>query len=117
MSEEVRPPGMTTIAPDVLIAIARLATLSVEGVSSMSPVKSGVNRLLKRTHQGDGVVVEIDDDIVNIDIYTVLQKNINIRAVSREIQNNIARAISEMVGMQVGFINIHIEDINYNPEV
>lgn len=36
--------------------------------------------------------------------------------VSRSIQHQISRAISEMVGMDVGKVNIHIEDIDYSPE-
>jgi len=116
MSDTPRPPGLTTIAPDVLIAIARLSALNVDGVSYMSPVKAGVNRLLRRAHQGEGVLVEITDDTVNVDIYVVLNNDVNIRKVSRKIQEDVARAISEMVGMEVGAINIHVEDISFDPE-
>jgi uncharacterized alkaline shock family protein YloU len=35
------------------------------------------------------------------------------REVSRNIQHDVARAISTTVGMQVGRINIHIEDMDY----
>ena len=40
-----RASGKTTIAPGVLLTIARLTTLSVEGVSRLSNVPSGVKRL------------------------------------------------------------------------
>lgn len=116
MSEETRPPGVTTIAPDVLLSIARLATLQVDGVSRMSDIPGGVNRLLKRGHHSQGVNINIVDNTVSADIYVVLDKNVNIRDVSHHIQNQVARAISEMVGMEVGQINIHIEDINYAEE-
>jgi uncharacterized alkaline shock family protein YloU len=116
MSEDPRPPGLTTIAPDVLIAIARLTTLNVAGVSHMNPAPGGVNRLLKRGHQGEGVFIEIHDDVVDVDIYVVMNNGVNIRKVSREIQEDVARAISEMVGMHVGEINVHIEDIFFPPE-
>ena len=33
------------------------------------------------------------------------------------IQKEVARAISEMVGMEPGQINVHIEDIDYDEEV
>jgi uncharacterized alkaline shock family protein YloU len=32
---------------------------------------------------------------------------------SQIIQEKVSRAITEMVGMEVGKINIHIEDIDY----
>ena len=33
------------------------------------------------------------------------------------VQQTVARAISEMTGMEVGDVNIHIEDIDFNNEV
>jgi uncharacterized alkaline shock family protein YloU len=39
------------------------------------------------------------------------------REVSRNVQSQVARAISDMVGMQVGRVNIHIEDVDYPQEV
>ena len=116
MSEEVRPPGITTIAPDVLLSIARLTALQVEGVTRMSAVPVGVARLWRRSHIEDGVSITIEDKTVNADVYLVMDKNINIREVSRKVQKAIARAIEEMVGMESGQINIHIEDIHYDAE-
>ncbi len=108
--------GKTTIAPEVLLTIARLATLDVPGVSRMSPVPGGVNRLFKRGF-GEGVRIDIrDDDTVYADLYIILENDINIRDVSRLVQHRVARSISDMVGMQVGRVNIHIEDIDYPVE-
>jgi uncharacterized alkaline shock family protein YloU len=103
--------GKTTIAPDVLLTIARLTTLQVDGVSRLSPVPSGV-KLFKKGYE-DGVRIEIENDTVYADIYVILKSDVNIRDVSRNIQNDVGRAISEMVGMQIGRVNIHIEDIDY----
>lgn len=112
MPDYPRPPGKTTIAPEVLLTIVRMTTLSVEGVSSLSPVPGGVNRLFRRDYD-EGVRIEIDEDTVYTDLYVILDNDINIRQVSRILQKQVARAISEMVGMRVGRINIHIEDIDY----
>jgi uncharacterized alkaline shock family protein YloU len=38
----------------------------------------------------------------------------NVRKISREIQERVSRAISEMVGMEVGGVNIHIMDIDFS---
>jgi len=108
--------GKTTIAPEVLLTIARLTTLDVPGVSRMGPVPGGVNRLFKRGY-GEGVRIDIrDDDTVYADLYIILENDINIRDVSRLVQHRVARSISDMVGMQVGRVNIHIEDIDYPVE-
>jgi uncharacterized alkaline shock family protein YloU len=96
-------PGKTTVSPDVLVTIARLSTLSVPGV---------VNRLFRRGN-GDGVRIETEENTVFADLYFVVKQDVNIREVSRNIQKQVARAIQEMVGMEIGHINIHIEDIDY----
>ncbi len=104
--------GRTTISPDVLLVILQLTTLHVQGVSRMSSTPGGVNRILRRG-TGEGVRVLVKDDTVSADLHVILKNDVNMREVSRNIQHDIARAISTMVGMQVGRINIHIEDIDY----
>ncbi len=107
-------PGKTTLSPDVLVTIARMAVLSVEGVSHMAAVPVRVNRLLRRTIK-DGVEISVEDGVVYLDLYLVLKPDVNVREVSRNAQHQVARAISEMIGMEVGHVNIHIEDIDYGP--
>ncbi len=116
MKEEDPYQGTTTIAPDVLLTIAQLTTLNVNGVSRLGHVQTPVNQLLKRTQRREGVSIEIVDNVVYVDMYVVLKNDVNVRDVSHNIQREVARAISEMVGMTVGRVNIHIEDIDYPTE-
>lgn len=104
--------GKTTVSPEVLTTIARLSALGVSGVSRLAPVSGGVNRLFKRG-AGDGVRIETEENTVYVDLHLILKGDVNIREVSRNVQQNVARAIQEMVGMDIGYVNIHIEDINY----
>jgi uncharacterized alkaline shock family protein YloU len=109
--------GKTTIAPGVLHTIARLTALNVGGVSRLaSSLSTSVNRLFKGRYS-EGIIIDIQDDVVYLDLFIILKSNVNIRDVSRNIQRNVARAISEMVGMQVGRVNIHVEDIDYPEEI
>lgn len=117
MSETFRPIGKTTIAMDVLLTIARLTTLSVPGVSRLSDTKkTSVKGILKRGQTCEGICIEVQDDTVYADLYVILSSEVNIRDVSRKIQHDVSRAISDMVGMRVGRINVHIEDIDYPAE-
>ena len=111
---DYRSTGKTTLTPDVLLTIARMAAVEVKGVSRMAPVKGGVNSLLGRGN--DGVRIVVEDSNAYVDLYLVLDHDINIREVSRTVQQTVARAIVEMTGMEVGHVNIHIEDIDYNTE-
>ncbi|HEY62293.1 MAG TPA: Asp23/Gls24 family envelope stress response protein [Anaerolineae bacterium] len=112
MDNNLRTPGKTTISPEVILTIARLTTLEIEGVSRLCQIRPRVNELFKRT-QCEGVHLEIEDDRVYADIYVVLKNGVNVREVSRNIQNTVSQAILKMVGMNVGRINIHIEDIDF----
>ncbi len=105
--------GKTTLSPDVLLTIARMATLGVEGVSRMASVPGGFDRLFRRGGSAEGVQVTVEDGLVYMDLFVILQQDVNVREVSRNIQQHVARAISEMIGMDVGHVNIHIEDIDF----
>ena len=111
---DYRSAGKTTLTPDVLLTIARMAALEVDGVKRMAPVKGGVNSLLKRGN--DGVRIVVEDSNALIDLFLVLDSDVNIREVSRTVQQAVARAIAEITGLEVGHVNIHIEDIDYKIE-
>jgi uncharacterized alkaline shock family protein YloU len=117
MSDQSTTLGKTTISVDVLLTIARLTTLEVPGVSRMSNVPSRrFKTMLLHRQEQDGLHIEVVDDLVYTDLYVVLEPDVNIREVGRNIQIAVARAITEMIGMQVGNVNVHVEDIDY-PEV
>jgi len=104
--------GKTTIAPDVLTTIAKMTTLSIDGVSRMAYDAPNVNRIFHRK-SSNGVEIEIEDDTVFANLYVILENDVNIREVSRNIQHYVSRSIAEMVGMPVGRVNVHIVDIDY----
>jgi uncharacterized alkaline shock family protein YloU len=106
------PQGKTTVSPDVLTTIARLSALSVAGVSRFANLPGGVNRLFKRGIN-EGVRIETEDNVVVANLDLILKQDVNIREVSRNVQQQVARAIQEMVGMDVEAVNVHIEDIDY----
>jgi uncharacterized alkaline shock family protein YloU len=113
MSDQMSTPGKTTIAPDVLVTITRLTALSVPGVSRLATIPGGVNRLFKRG-ASEGVRLTVEDNNVYADLYVILMAETNVREISRAIQIKVTRAIQEMVGMDVGKVNIHVEDIDFD---
>ena len=111
------PLASVHIAPEVLLTITRLTATQVPGVSRLCSVPGGVNRLFKKNiQQADGLVIELTEDAVYIDIYVALQNDVVVRDVCRDIQRSVQRAITEMVGMHVGRVNVHVEDIDYPEE-
>jgi len=94
-----------------------LTTLQVDGVSRMHNLPSGVGRIFHKGDYGEGVHIKIEDDRIFADVHVVLENDVNIRDISRNVQNEVKRAFSEMVGMEVGRINVHIENIDYPTEL
>jgi len=113
MTDQTRTPGKTTIAPDVLISIAKLAALSVPGVKKLSDQPADVGTIFK-TKRGEGVKIEVENNTVYADLYLILDGDVKVRDVCRTVQDHVARAITEMVGMDVGRINVHVEDLVFS---
>ena len=113
--DEPRAPGITTVAPGVLVRIAQLTSLSVPGVAGLAPIPGGVNRLFKR-EAGDGVNIELANNSVAADLFLALDYGVEVRKVSRKVQRDVARALEDMVGMQVTRVDVHIEEIVFEHE-
>ena len=106
MNEHEQVPGNTTIAPEVMETIIQMTANDTLGVA----------RLANNNNAQNGVKMKIVDGAVNTDIYLVLDSDCNTLEVCKRVQKRVARAIKEMVGMNIGYVNIHIEDFNYPEE-
>ena len=91
--------GRVTIAPEVLVTIARLTSQSVEGVAQLCHQvgPSNVDRLLGRVAGGGGVQIAVVDDAVRVDLYIIVEPNANMRTVSQEMQRAVTRAIQTAI--------------------
>lgn len=108
--------GRVTIAPEVLVTIARLTAQSIEGVAHLC-YQIGpriLDRLLGRVAGSGGVEVVVADDAVRVDLHIIVDPDVDMRSVSIKIQEAVTRAIQDMVGMRVYAVNIHIQDVAYN---
>jgi uncharacterized alkaline shock family protein YloU len=105
------PDDKITIAPGVLLTLVRLAALQVPGVRRMGNTPGGVNRWLRHTPTERGVRILVEEQIVIVDAYVVADADANLREVSYNVQKQVARDIQENVGMVVGAVNVHIEDV------
>ncbi len=98
--------GTITIATTVLNTIARLTALSVPGVSRM-----GNNGQLLQP--ASGTTVKVVSGKVKADIFVVVRSDTNFYETGQKIQQEVTRAIKEIVGMDVQAINVYIQDVEY----
>jgi len=102
----------TTVDPEVILTIVRMATLSVPGVCRMASGPAGIDDLVKK-YYAEGVKIDVEDHTIYVDLYVVLYRDVDLRATARKIQKEVARSIEDMVGMNIGCVNVHIEDIEF----
>jgi len=113
----MEPQDTITIAPSVLITVARHAATQVKGVSRTATIPVDVVRLLKAHPMGSGVVLDIIGTTVKLDLYLLVKPGANIRTVSQEVQQAVTRSVEELVGMKVTGVNVHVEDVEFPPDV
>jgi uncharacterized alkaline shock family protein YloU len=53
----------------------------------------------------------VEDDVVYMDLYVIVEPNVNLLSLGRQIQQDVSRAINDMLGMHVGEINVHVQDV------
>jgi len=60
----------------------------------------------------EGISLTIKDNTLSADLYIVVAPDANIVEVGSTIQNVVASAIEEMVGIDVQEVNVYIQDIS-----
>ena len=102
--------GKTTIDPGVLVEISKLAALSVAGVTGLMQNTATAGGFLNKS-TSTGIKIDVENNTVYVDLYLKLSHEADLYNTSREVQEKVSRSIIEMVGMDVGQINVHIEDV------
>jgi uncharacterized alkaline shock family protein YloU len=72
-----------------------------------------VERVLGRPGQGSGVDLFVRDNRVTIDLHVVAEPEANLLRLGQTLQNEVGRAIQDMVGMEVTAVNVHIQDVDF----
>jgi uncharacterized alkaline shock family protein YloU len=105
------PLGVVRVTRQALITIVVNAALQIPGVVRMAQNNYQWSRLLGRELPKHGVALSIKENMVSADLYIVVASGINIVETGTAIQEEVASAIEEMVGMQVREVNVYIQDV------
>ncbi len=105
------PLGVVRVTRQTLITIVVNAALQIPGVVRMAQNNDQWSRLLGRELPKHGVALSIKENMVSADLYIVVASGITIVETGTAIQEEVASAIEEMVGMQVREVNVYIQDV------
>lgn len=103
--------GIVRVAHQVLATIVINTALQIPGVVRMAQRSEQWSRLRGREIPRQGVALTVKGTTVSADLYIVVSANCNIVDVGAAIQEEVASAIEEMIGLQVQEVNVYIQDI------
>jgi uncharacterized alkaline shock family protein YloU len=108
---ESQPTGVVRVARPVLTTIVRNTALQIRGVVCMAHTSDQWTRLLGRDIPQQGINLTIKDNTVSADLYLIVESGSNIVEVGTAVQEEVASAIENMIGMQVRNVNVYIQDV------
>ncbi len=98
-------PGRITVAPQVLRDIIQQTIAQVPGVARLAEMRVGPWAL------SGGVRLMMINDRVRIDLALVVRPDRPFREIARQVQEEIARAIHDLTGLEVAAVNVLIADV------
>ncbi len=109
--------GNVKISEEVVAIIAGMAATDVPGVAGMSGgIAGGIAEMLGKKNLSKGVKVEVGEKEAAIDLYIIVEYGCRIPDVAWEIQDRVRKAVTDMTGLNVVEVNIHIQGVNIDRE-
>ncbi len=101
--------GKVEIAPEVIEVIAGIAANEVSGVANMrGNIASNVSEKFGKKRHGKGIKVELMDEGIKIDLFTVLDYGVSVPKVAQKIQDSIRTTLRNMTALEILEINVHV---------
>ena len=109
MGEETTSLGGIHISPNAVATIAYHATLESYGVVGLAPknLAEGLANTITR-EPTRGVSVSYNGDIVDIEIYIVVEYGTRIASVANSVANTVRYHVEKALGLRVNTINVHV---------
>ena len=106
--------GEIKVGTNVYTNIAGNAATSCFGVKGMAirSVTDGLVHLLRKEAMGKGVRVTFqDDNSIAIDLHIMVDKGVNIRAISASIIKEVRYFVTKSTGTEVSAVNVFVDSI------
>lgn len=100
----------TYINKNMVVSIVSLATKEIQGVVDVyQPTKLNIKRLFNR-NIGKGVRIKYTNLGILIDIYVIVETDVEVNDVVYRIQQNVKNSITSLLPIKIKAINVHIMD-------
>ncbi len=105
--------GMIQISNTVIAKLAGHAATQCYGVVGMATrsSKDGLARLLKKESMDRGIKVKVNENVIDITLYVIMEYGVNIGTVGGIIKENVKYQVEESTGLEVGCVTVNVESI------
>ncbi len=112
MTAENSSLGRITISPRAIATIASQAALRSYGVVGMASrsLADGLVRAFARDPR-HAVEVRMADGMIVIDVYIIVEYGTRVSSVADSVANTVRYQTERALGMMVGEINVHVQDL------
>ena len=112
MSNKKNKLGNISVSYHAIATIAFQSALESYGVVGLATENfaRGVSHLLSKDPTS-GVIVHFDGDVINIDMYVIVEYGTRISSVAKSVANNVKFNVEKMVGFPVNEVNVHVRGL------
>ncbi len=107
------PIGKIEISPRAIASIASEAVLNCYGVVGMAAttLKDGIAEILQVESSHRGVVVDVVEGRIVIDLYVVMEYGTRISMVAQNVMENVSFAVERSLGLPIAAVNVHVQGL------
>ena len=105
--------GKISISDEAIARVAAHAALECYGIVAMSSkrAKDGLVQWLGRENLSKGVQLRLVDDMLDVDLFIIVEYGISIAEVCKTIAQTVRYKLESMTGVKVRRVNISVEGI------
>jgi len=107
--------GTICVESSVYTNIAGFAAINCFGVKGMAvrSVTDGLVHLLRREAMSKGVRVTFnEDDTISIDLHIMVDRGVNLNAISASIISKVRYDVTKATGTAVSAVNVFVDSVN-----
>ena len=105
-----------SINVDVLKKMAKIAATEVDGVVGVPNKSIDLKGVVKSKNPFAGVKVESVNGALEIGVYIIVDKNVQVNTIAEKVQENVKDKIQTMTGTAVTKVNVIVADVKLNDE-
>ncbi|MCR4401031.1 MAG: Asp23/Gls24 family envelope stress response protein [Syntrophomonadaceae bacterium] len=109
--------GTMHLSDEVVATIAGLAASEVQGIAMSGGLVGGIAEKLGRKDVTRGIKVQVGDQEAAVDLYVIVDYDLVIPDVVRQVQEKVKSTVEEKTGLKVVKVDVHVQGVSrHRPE-